>query len=94
MNQAHRAWLKLQEMNPVNRTILDEYLVTLADLEEKADRFDAVITKISETEKYKRIVDALICFKEIMRASRRESLRKLAILTAFQQPENLHFILD
>lgn len=65
--QAHRDWLKSLEMNPVNRTILDEYLMTLTELEAKVDRFDMTITEISETEKYKPIVDALICFKGITR---------------------------
>lgn len=64
---AHRNWLKNLELDELNRLILDEYLCTLNEDEEKVRRFDEKITALSKEEKYAGLVDCLICFKGITR---------------------------
>ena len=59
----HRAWLKDVELTPLYREVLDEYLTTLKELEDKVERYDAKITEISNQERYKEIVNLLSCFK-------------------------------
>ena len=63
----HRAWLKSLDLNGMNKVTLDEYLVTLEELEAKVERFDEKITEISREAKYNEIVSRLACFKGISR---------------------------
>lgn len=65
--KTHRTWLKNLKMGKTDREVLDEYLTTLEELEAKVDRFDAKITEVSETEKYKETVDRFSCMKGITR---------------------------
>lgn len=64
---AHRKWLKNLELTEMNKLILDEYLTTLEELENKVSRFDEKITALSREERYKDLADRLSCFKGITR---------------------------
>lgn len=64
---AHLKWLKEIELSPLERETLDEYLSMLEELKEKVERFDQRITEFSNQPRYKKLVDALSCFKGITR---------------------------
>lgn len=64
---AHRKWLREIKLSELERETLNEYLMTLEELEAKVERFDQRITELSNQERYKKTVDALSCFKGITR---------------------------
>ena len=63
----HRDWLKSLELSPMNREVLDEYLITLEELETKIARYDERITEMSKQENYNELASSLSCFKGVTR---------------------------
>ena len=63
---AHRKWLRALEMEqPISQEALDEYLVTLSELEESCQRIAARIEQIALEERYAEPVAQLKAFKGI-----------------------------
>ena len=63
---AHRKWLRALEMEqPISQETLDEYLVTLSELEESCQRIAARIEQIALEERYAEPVAQLKAFKGI-----------------------------
>lgn len=58
----HRKWLETIELRPLQREILNEYILTLNDLEDKIKRLDARIGELSAKEEYCEKVKKLQCF--------------------------------
>ncbi len=59
---AHMNWLKTVAMPAMLRETLDEYLLTLAQLTEKVERFDKRIEELASLPVYKEKVQKLCCF--------------------------------
>ena len=58
----HRKWMKELELSELTREALDEYLLTLATLEEKIARMDQRIEELASEERYRENVKKLVCF--------------------------------
>jgi transposase len=67
----HRKWLEEIPLRELQREVLNEYLLTLKDLEDKVKRLDARIEELSAKKEYNEKVCKLQCFLGI---KRREAL--------------------
>ena len=59
--QKHLAWLKGLPLDDLLREVLDEYLVTLHQLADKIEHFDARIEELAQGERYAENVKKLSC---------------------------------
>lgn len=80
----HRKWLKEVELTSLYREVLDEYLITLEELEIKVDRYDTRIVEISNQERYQEFVDKLSCFKGFTRPIAMRIVSEIGDFSRFQ----------
>lgn len=71
----HLKYIKGLTLSPLYREILQEYLATMEQLNNKIKAFDVRIEELSKTKRYKDNVGKLACFTGITRS------RALAIIT-------------
>lgn len=60
--QKHRKWLEDIELRPLQREILNEYILTLIELEDKVKRLESRIEELSAKEEYRENSKKLQCF--------------------------------
>ena len=72
------------ELTPLYREVLDEYLITLEELEIKVDRYDTRIVEISNQERYQEFVDKLSCFKGFTRPIAMRIVSEIGDFSRFQ----------
>ena len=58
----HRAWLKAQELSPMIKETLNEYIISLEETEAKIARFDKRIEELAAQTRYVEPVKQLRCF--------------------------------
>ena len=59
----HLDWLNHLEISPLNREILDEYILTYNNLSEKIARIDNRIDELADANMFKEDINKLVCFK-------------------------------
>jgi transposase len=64
--QRHRAWMKtIAFKSPMQQETFDQYICSIAELEQRIERIDAKVIGTAQSEPYKERVDQLRCLKGI-----------------------------
>lgn len=82
--QAHIKWLNELELKPNFKIILDEYLLTHNQLQEKIDKFSKEIENYSQEKKYKEKADKLKCFIGIKTITAMSILSEIGDMKRFE----------
>lgn len=67
--QTHLKWIRSLKVSPRLKLVIDEYLIQLDELTDKINRYDDMIAKFSNEQRYQEAVGQLQCLKGIATAS-------------------------
>ena len=82
--QAHIDWLKKLELEPNFKIILDEYLLTHNQLQEKIDKFSQEIENFSQEKEYKEKANKLKCLIGIKTITAMSILSEIGDINRFE----------
>lgn len=86
---AHRKWLKELKLSKEDRNTLDEYLDSLAYLEDKIGRLETHALEIANTDKYKEATQNLGCFKGVTQQGALTIVSEIGDFNRFLNPKQL-----
>ena len=85
----HEKWLSTLELSKSLKAILDEYLDTYNQLNDKLERLDEKILDLSNTSRYKEDTDKLNCLKGITKQGALTIISEIGDFTRFATPNEL-----
>ena len=88
MDGGHLKYIKGMTLFPLYREILQEYLATMEQLNNKIKAFDVRIEELSKTERYKYNVGKLACFAGITRSRALAIVAEIGDFRRFAKPMN------
>lgn len=84
----HLKYIKGMTLSPLYREILQEYLATMEQLNNKIKAFDVRIEELSKTKRYKDNVGKLACFTGITRSRALAIIAEIGDFRRFLKPLN------